>query len=62
MLTVTIQIRAEHWGAARLAMRQAYQRNLGAPLRPGKDGHYQYELRVIDQQQDEQPFTFTENT
>lgn len=61
MVTVTIQVRAEHWGAVKVALRQAYNRDLSKTLRPGPDGQYQYELRVIEDQQDNEPFTFTED-
>lgn len=62
MLTIMIQIRAENWKAARVAMRQAYSRDLRSPLRPGKDGSAQYELTVTDVQQDAEPFAYLPET
>ena len=61
MLTVTIQVRAANWNGVRLAMRQAYQRDLVHPLRPGPNGRLEYELRVLTEVQSAEPFTFTED-
>lgn len=61
MITVTIQVRAPNWNGVRVAMRQAYQRDLMKTLRPGPNGEYQYELRVLTEVKSNDPFTFTED-
>lgn len=48
MLKVTVEIEANDWGGIRLAMRQAYHRDLEGPLMPGKKGQTPYRLVVTD--------------
>jgi hypothetical protein len=62
MVRATIEVVAPDWAAVRVALRQTYMRGLpkdGAAMRPGKDGRYLYELRVVSASEDEQPFSFT---
>ena len=49
MIKVTVHIYAEDYDGVRLAMRQAYQRDLNQPLVSGKYGQTPYRLEIVNE-------------
>ncbi len=46
-LKVTIEVLAADWHGVRLALRQAYTRDLRTPITHGVKGEYRYHLQVL---------------
>lgn len=49
MITATIEVQANDWQGIRVALRQAYHRNLRGPITNGPDGQHPYVLRVVNE-------------